>query len=325
MDQYGTTPLGLALAKGKTECAEVLKAVGAKPICSFYQNFYPLHAAAAAGDDGAIRELLDKGANPNHVDFFGNTAVTVAAGHCHPQVVDVMASAKANFNVENKWGNSALTVAYLHTDAKTIESVKRGGGSLVPENAQGYRPVMGDWDPTSDEAAKEIGLTPEQIDAVCASLSWIANPANPESASSKLEEYGLLLFDNLFEIAPSLHKIFPFKDVEGKVDRKKLAGHATMVIVALYGVIEGLKDIGKTVPDLQALIRRHVKYGVMVEHYEVLGDVLNASLNQFLGDRMTDDDKKAWATVTGIVAAVAKGEYEAMEKEAAAAAGAGGE
>jgi len=101
-----------------------------------------------------------------------------------------------------------------------------------------------------------------------------------------------LFYGRLFELDPSLKPLFT-SDI--KEQGKKLM---QMITVA----VRGLNDLGKLVPAVQELGRRHVGYGVKDEHYATVGTALLWTLEKGLGDAFTPDVKEAWATVYGILA-----------------------
>lgn len=101
-----------------------------------------------------------------------------------------------------------------------------------------------------------------------------------------------LFYGKLFELDPSLKPLFT-SDI--KEQGKKLM---QMITVA----VRGLNDLGKLVPAVQELGRRHVGYGVKDEHYATVGTALLWTLEKGLGDAFTPDVKEAWATVYGILA-----------------------
>ena len=54
-------------------------------------------------------------------------------------------------------------------------------------------------------------------------------------------------------------------------------------------------------PILTSLGTKHVGYGVVPEHYAVVGEALIATLSDALGDAFDAETKAAWVAVYGIV------------------------
>ena len=67
--------------------------------------------------------------------------------------------------------------------------------------------------------------------------------------------------------------------------------------------VAGLQDLEKLVPVLEGLGARHKPYGVLAEHYDIVGQALLATLGSALGDAWTPPVKEAWTTVYGVVSA----------------------
>ena len=62
-----------------------------------------------------------------------------------------------------------------------------------------------------------------------------------------------------------------------------------------------LTKLDELVPILTSLGTKHVGYGVVPEHYAVVGEALIATLGDALGDAFDAETKSAWVAVYGIV------------------------
>ena len=51
---------------------------------------------------------------------------------------------------------------------------------------------------------------------------------------------------------------------------QELAKHGTRVLTTLGDVVQRLTDLDTLMPDLRSLCARHIKYGVEMEHYDIL-------------------------------------------------------
>ena len=67
-----------------------------------------------------------------------------------------------------------------------------------------------------------------------------------------------------------------------------MKAHALKVMQTVDVAVKGLADLDKLVPVLQGLGKKHVPYGVLPEHYEVVGQALLATLAGGLGAEWTD-------------------------------------
>mmetsp|Transcript_11344 Transcript_11344/g.17009 ORF Transcript_11344/g.17009 Transcript_11344/m.17009 type:complete len:153 (+) Transcript_11344:22-480(+) len=129
------------------------------------------------------------------------------------------------------------------------------------------------------------------------------------------EVAGVLLFRNIFSIAPEAKGLFKFvADIEGEdiYINEDLIRHAKSVVSAVNKAVEMLgEDLDPLVTMLKALGKKHVKYGVVAAHYDVVGQALLATLGAALGDKFTDEVKAAWTEIYGVISStmIAGAEY----------------
>lgn len=123
-------------------------------------------------------------------------------------------------------------------------------------------------------------MTPDQVKLVQDSFSKVA-PISEQAA--------VIFYDRLFEVAPSVRKMFPDEMAE---QRKKLM--ATLAVV-----VGGLGNLESVLPAASALAKRHVSYGARPEHYPVVGGALLWTLEKGLGEAWTPDVASAWTTAYG--------------------------
>jgi hemoglobin-like flavoprotein len=112
-----------------------------------------------------------------------------------------------------------------------------------------------------------------------------------------------LFYDRLFALDPSLRPMFEKTDMPEQ--RRKL-------IQALAAVVNGLDNFEPLIPVLEDLGRRHARYGVKDQHYQMVGAALLWTLERGLKDAWTPAVEAAWTAAYGSVAG-------AMRNAAAAA------
>jgi methyl-accepting chemotaxis protein len=93
------------------------------------------------------------------------------------------------------------------------------------------------------------------------------------------------LYDRIFTEYPQIRPMFP---AEMKQQREQLL----RVLVALVTNYDHREDL---VPYLESLGNRHVRYGVVPEHYGIVGTALLSSLAEVAGKHWTDEYEGAWA------------------------------
>mmetsp|Transcript_44091 Transcript_44091/g.78057 ORF Transcript_44091/g.78057 Transcript_44091/m.78057 type:complete len:179 (+) Transcript_44091:90-626(+) len=123
-----------------------------------------------------------------------------------------------------------------------------------------------------------------------------------KAAGLGVETVGVVLFKNIFQIAPEALQLFSFKDEDNLYESPKLKRHATKVVMTVNTAVSKLRELDTLVPVLQGLALKHVGYGVLPAHYDVVGQALIQTLAGGLGDEFTPDVKKAWLGVWKLIA-----------------------
>lgn len=126
-------------------------------------------------------------------------------------------------------------------------------------------------------------MTPRQVELVQGTWQKVV-PISDQAAA--------LFYGKLFELDPNLKPLF-------KTDIKEQGRKLMTMITA---AVRGLSDVGKLVPVVEDLGRRHVAYGVKDEHYNTVGTALIWTLEKGLGPDFTPETKEAWVTVYGVLA-----------------------
>jgi nitric oxide dioxygenase len=103
-----------------------------------------------------------------------------------------------------------------------------------------------------------------------------------------------LFYDRLFEIAPEMQRLFP-ADMEQQ---------GTKMMSMLGAIVARIHDHAALVPLVTDLARRHVGYGAVPAHYDLVGQALLWTLDQRLGAGLTGPVREAWVKAYGALAAV---------------------
>lgn len=158
--------------------------------------------------------------------------------------------------------------------------------------------------PKKEAAEAAPLLTPEEIGLVQG--SW-----NKAAGALGAEAVGVLLFKHIFEIAPEALQLFPFKDEADLYESSALKAHGVKVVTTVGTAVGSLEQLGALVPVLQALGKKHVGYGVLPPHYDVVGKAVLMTLKAGLKDDFTAEHEAAWGKVYGIVATTMIGDHYA--------------
>ncbi len=100
------------------------------------------------------------------------------------------------------------------------------------------------------------------------------------------------LYNNIFAAAPAALTLFA--DADMAEQKKKLL--ATLIVVR-----KSLRNLDAIVPALQAMGARHAQYGVLPEHYPVVGAALLDAMATIGGDNWRSEYTEAWAGAYQIV------------------------
>ncbi len=96
---------------------------------------------------------------------------------------------------------------------------------------------------------------------------------------------GLMFYDRLFEKDPSLKAMF---------HRAPIETQAAKLMQVIGFVVERLDRVPETKGELVSLGRKHVDYGVTVDHYALVGAALVWTMKQCLGNDFDADTEAAW-------------------------------
>jgi hemoglobin-like flavoprotein len=92
-----------------------------------------------------------------------------------------------------------------------------------------------------------------------------------EDLDAKKTAVGVLLFREIFSLAPGALELFSFKDVEDVYESPMLKAHGKAVVGAVDAAVHLLDDVSKLVPILEELGQFHNKKNIVGAHYDVVG------------------------------------------------------
>lgn len=106
------------------------------------------------------------------------------------------------------------------------------------------------------------------------------------------DDVAAMFYSNLFTIDPTLRGMF-HGDMKEQGDK---------LMTTLKLAVGGLREPQRILPALHSLAQRHVSYGVVPEHYAVVGHALMQTLEQGLADSFTPDVREAWSAAYDLIA-----------------------
>ncbi len=128
-------------------------------------------------------------------------------------------------------------------------------------------------------------MTPTQVALVQESFKNVGRQSH---------EAGRIFYDELFQLAPELQRLFP----------DDMSRHKLKFIQMLGTIVRSLDHIATISEDIADLGRRHMSYDVEDEHYAILGEALLTMLTRLLGPDLTPEISNAWAAAYDMVARV---------------------
>lgn len=114
-----------------------------------------------------------------------------------------------------------------------------------------------------------------------------------------------LFYQTLFELDPALRPMF----------RPDLEEQSRKLMEVLGAAVRLLDHPEALTPVLEALGRRHVKYGVREEHYDTVGAALLRALHDTLGEAFGPVTREAWTRFYELIASTMKRAAAGMASE----------
>ncbi len=111
-------------------------------------------------------------------------------------------------------------------------------------------------------------------------------------AASAGDVVGQIFYSKLFSAAPASREMFP----------EEMSDQSRKLMQTLNWIIDHLDQPEALKSAAEALAIRHVRYGVLPEHYPAVGQALIETLQQGLGTEFGDADAELWSKVYGTLA-----------------------
>lgn len=162
-DRWDRTPLLLSLQTGELQKAELIVAAGGSLAERGRCGMSPLTYPIGNDDPTTLRWLLERGADPNATNDFGDTVLVEAAGRGAPRCVRALLDAGADPNLAKRFrfpesfaGNPELAnlVAEMDEDDGLTESPMQSAATL--EIARMLAAAGGNFAEINDEARNEL-------------------------------------------------------------------------------------------------------------------------------------------------------------------------
>ena len=166
----------------------------------------------------------------------------------------------------------------------------------------------------SEQPGKQAAASREEIDYVQSTWQQIFPMSGPNKLSSedldaKKTAVGVLLFREIFSLAPGALELFSFKDVEDVYESPMLKAHGKAVVGAVDAAVHLMDDVSKLVPILEELGQFHNKKNIVGAHYDVVGqavvNVIGSALNG-LSEAQTNAWVKVYSTIKSVMLAAGK-------------------
>jgi len=151
------TSLLRAAAIGNTVKVKTLLARGANSNnTTDEQGLTPVMWAAMNGHPGAVKSLLDKGADPNLKDAKERTALMLAAEHGHATTVKILLEHGADPHAKDESGSTALGMAVVNDHKRVIKLLTDAGVVMATWMELNARPRRRHQAPTPAKLPKPV-------------------------------------------------------------------------------------------------------------------------------------------------------------------------
>ncbi|PCI61778.1 MAG: hemin receptor [Kordiimonadales bacterium] len=109
----------------------------------------------------------------------------------------------------------------------------------------------------------------------------------------KKDEIAKVFYERLFEVAPAVRPLF-----KGSIEEQ-----GQKLVMALRQIVLSLKQPNELTTFLKGLGERHVGYGAVAAHYDVVGGVLLWTFENVMGNDFTPELKELWGGAYGVISA----------------------
>ena len=185
-------------------------------------------------------------------------------------------------NAQCRWANfSNANLRWANLEGAALDGVNFNGADLRFAKLGKYNAST----VLMEGALLSQTLTENEIELVQASTQLIRKSP---------EEFSMAFYRELFKASPATKALF-LSNIQDQA--RKFA--------QLFGLlVASLKDMEKLLPALQALGKRHIKYGVEEYHYQLVGRALTNTLRKSLGLHFTPEVENAWLKTYELVTLV---------------------
>lgn len=111
----------------------------------------------------------------------------------------------------------------------------------------------------------------------------------------QMTEFSSSFYENLLTEYPQVQVLF--KNTDMAMQQEKL-------VKSLVLVIDNLRQSDVLTNALRGLGRKHVQYGVLPEHYPLVGGALLKTFESYLGTEWTPTVKQAWIDAYGVISSL---------------------
>ncbi|MEG5038185.1 MULTISPECIES: ankyrin repeat domain-containing protein [unclassified Microcoleus] len=137
MDEYGNTPLHLAVDRGSQDIAELLIANGARVNARNENGQTPLYRAIAIGHNEIAALLINNGTDVNNIDGSGTTPLHKAAHYGTVKILKLLIAKGAEINIQDNQRKTPLDIAVDLKLQDTVALLIRKNPDVNSEDKEG--------------------------------------------------------------------------------------------------------------------------------------------------------------------------------------------
>lgn len=135
------TPLILACWQNNYAIVQFLLEKGANVNHTNSVGGTALHTAIVNNSNNCISLLIEHNADINHTNLYGDSPLMVACENNYSKIADTLISFKADIHIENKMGKTALDLACENEGAYLVRILHKLGGDIHHKKRDGSTPL----------------------------------------------------------------------------------------------------------------------------------------------------------------------------------------
>lgn len=206
-DEYGQTPLLIAIYMENWKAAELLLEIGASIEADKRGGYTPLLGAVKGGNEDILQQLLDRGANVNDADEDGYSALHLAVVERNPNIIRRLLDAGARINaVDILRHETPLQIAIRNGYSEIVQILHDSGTTTMSPNIRDFSQLQSALDHGKFPALTKLIEHKNLADNLKSTKSEMGNILLHAISACELNgEAKCIMFDELLRLGLDIH------------------------------------------------------------------------------------------------------------------------